>query len=241
MKIAEKIAEHVKEPGRHRPIVLGVLGDSVTQGCFELYKTGKESMETEFRSFQAYHNKLKRMLEEVFPSVPISVINAGISGDNARGGLERMERDLLPFSPDLAVVCFGLNDVGNGMEGLESYEAALEGIFRKLEEAGIETIFMTPNMMGTQVSAEVEDPFLRSVVEEITARQNDGTMDAYMERAREVCGRNRIPVCDCYKKWKAMERCGADVTRLLANRVNHPIEQMHWLFAVSLFEMILEM
>lgn len=32
---------------------------------------------------------------------------------------------------------------------------------------------------------------------------------------------------------------GADVTRLLANRVNHPTENMHWLFAASLFEMIM--
>ena len=65
-------------------------------------------------------------------------------------------------------------------------------------------------------------------------------MDVYMEKAREVCARNEIPVCDCYAKWKQLEAWGADVTRLLANGINHPTENLHWLFAVSLLEMILE-
>ena len=59
--------------------------------------------------------------------------------------------------------------------------------------------------------------------------------------AREVCARNQVPVCDCYAKWKKLEENGADVTRLLANRVNHPAENLHWLCAVSRFEMILGM
>lgn len=238
MRIAERIGEIVRQPGRHRPIVIGFLGDSVTQGCFELYKTGEDSFETEFRSSQAYHGKLKQVLELVFPSVPVNIINGGISGDNAPNGRRRLDRDILSFQPDLVVVCFGLNDVNFGLEKLGVYEEALEGIFCDLKAAGVETIFLTPNMMGTRVSEEERDPMLRAVLADITKRQMDGTMDAYMERARQVCARNQVPVCDCYAKWKSLERCGADVTRLLANRVNHPIEQMHWLFAFTLFEMI---
>lgn len=241
MRITERIKENAKEPGQHRPIVLGFIGDSVTQGCFELYKTGEDSLETEFRSYQAYHSKLKRMLEEVFPSVPVSVINAGFSGDNAKNGRSRLKRDIIAFQPDLAVVCFGLNDAGMGMEGLSDYEQSLDGIFKDLSKAGIETIFMTPNMIGTRAVTEVTDPFLHSVLENMVKMQTDGSMDVYMEKAREVCARNQVPVCDCYKKWKKLEEHGADVTRLLANRVNHPTEQMHWLFAVSLFEMIMEL
>ena len=43
----------------------------------------------------------------------------------------------------------------------------------------------------------------------------------------------------CYEKWKKINAMGADVTHLLANKVNHPNEKMHWIFAWSLFEMIL--
>lgn len=239
MRIAERIKENVGRPGQNRPVTIGFLGDSVTQGCFELYSTGEESIETEFRSFQAYHSKLKRMLEEVFPSVPINIINAGVSGDNAPNGRRRLQRDILSFQPDLVVVCLGLNDAGRGMEGIDDYAQALEGIFQELQAADIEVIFMTPNMMGTRAVAEAKDPFIHSLLENITRLQVDGTADAYMEKAREVCAANRIPVCDCYRKWKRLEETGADVTRLLANRVNHPVENMHWLFAASLFEMML--
>ena len=241
MKITERIKENSQNPGKHRPIVIGFLGDSVTQGCFEIYLTGENSLETEVRSYEAYHSKLKRILEEIFPSVPINIINAGISGDLAPNGQTRLARDILEFSPDLVVVCFGLNDVCRGMKGLSDYAEALDGIFKELNDCGIETIFMTPNTIGTRAVAEERDPFIHSVLESITRFQIDGTMDAYMEKAREVCAENHIAVCDCYAKWKKLAQNGADTTRLLANRVNHPSQKMHWLFAVSLFEMIIGM
>lgn len=239
MRIRERIRECVREFGQHRPIVIGFLGDSVTQGCFELYRTGEDSIETEFRSGQAYHSKLKGLLEAVFPSVSFNTVNAGISGDNAQNGRQRLRRDILPFSPDLVVVCYGLNDANAGLDRLKDYEEALEGIFKELRGDGIDTIFLTPNMMATRVVAEETDPLLRSIPEGPVEHQLNGDMDAYMERAREVCARNQVPVCDCYAKWKCLEACGADVTRLLANRVNHPSEQMHWLFAAALFDMII--
>ena len=240
MKFAEKIRERACSPGRGaRPLMIAFLGDSVTQGCFEIYATKEGSVETKFRSWQAYHHKLERMLGELFPAVAVNVINAGISGDNALSGRDRVLRDVIDFHPDLAVVCYGLNDVNLGLEGLSVYEEALEGIFGKLKEAGTETIFMTPNMIGTKIAEEMEIVSIRSVAEQITAHQVKGEMDVYMEKAREVCAANGVPVCDCYRKWKRLEESGADVTRLLANRVNHPTENLHWLFAASLFEMML--
>ena len=239
MKITERIKENAKELGKHRPIVIGFLGDSVTQGCFELYSTGENSLETEFRSYEGYHSKLKRILEEVFPSVPVTIVNSGISGDTAVGGRNRLQRDILSFSPDLVVVCFGLNDVTQGKEGLNNYEEALDEIFRELREAGTEVIFLTPNMIGTRAVPEEKDPYIHSVLAEVARFQTDGMMDLYMEKAKAVCAKNQVPVCDCYAKWKKLEENGADVTRLLANRINHPSEKMHWLFAASLFEMIM--
>lgn len=152
----------------------------------------------------------------------------------------RLERDLISYHPDLAVVCFGLNDVNRGTEGLPAYREALEGIFRELEKAGIETVFLTPNMIGTRTCAEIQDPFLRSAVGEMVKPQTEGIMDLYMAAAREVCAERGVLVCDCYAKWKKLEETGADVTRLLANRINHPEEKMHWLFAISLAEMLLD-
>ena len=240
MKITQKIKEKNGDMGHFRPIVMGFLGDSVTQGCFELYKTGETDYDTEFRSYEAYHSKLNRMLQEVYPRVSITMVNAGVSGDNAVGGESRLDRDILSFSPDLVVVCYGLNDIVKGEAGLEEYGQALERIFRKLKSSCVETIFMTPNMVGERAVAEERDPFMHSVLEEVTNLQVDGTMDRYMEKAIEVCRNNDVPVCDCYRKWKKLKENGVDITRLLSNRVNHPTEAMHWMFAASLFEMIMD-
>lgn len=241
MRITEKFRENARELGKHRPITIGFLGDSVTQGCFELYNTSEQSLETEFRSYHAYHNKLKRIFNEIFPSVPVNVINAGISGDTASGGLNRLDRDILSFLPDLVVICYGLNDANRGLEGLAIYAESLEAMFQRLNSLQIETIFMTPNTIATRVVAEEKDPYIRSVMNKVINVQTQGIMDAYMAKAREVCEQHHIPVCDCYSKWKKLEDDGSDITRLLANRINHPSEKMHWLFAVSLFEMIMDL
>lgn len=241
MRITEKIRERMENPTGSGPLTIGFLGDSVTQGCFELYKTGECSFETEFRSYEAYHCKLKRILEELFPPIPVNIINAGVSGGDAVGGKKRLKRDIIRFQPDLAVVCFGLNDVNRGIEGLPVYKEALEGIFQELSDAGIETVFLTPNMIGTKTCAEIADPGLRVVVDGMVRPQIEGIMDLYMAAAREICAGKGVPVCDCYAKWKKLEETGADITRLLANRINHPNERMHWLFAVSLAELILDL
>ncbi len=239
MKITERIKEKAADFGGSAPVVFSFIGDSVTHGCFEIYRASETELETEFRSTKAYHFKLRQMLETIFPPVCINVINAGISGDCAITAQNRIERDVISYHPDLCIMCFGLNDANRGIEAIDDYANALAAMFDKLETAGIETIFMTPNMMGTRVVAEEKDELLRSVIGSATQKQTDGTFDKFIERARAVCREHNVPVCDCYAKWKKLEENGADVTRLLANRVNHPLEEMHNLFAYSLFEMIM--
>lgn len=239
MRITEKIKEKAISIRKESPIVIGFLGDSVTHGCFEIYRKADDGIETEYHSTWAYHHKLKNLLEMVNPSVTVNILNAGISGDRATGGRDRIQRDIIVYKPDLCVVCFGLNDVNNGIENIDRYETALDDIFKELKNADIETIFLTPNMIGTYVSHEINDEIMLRVVKDICEHQKNGDMDAYMDCARNVCRKNNIPVCDCYAKWKKLEQNGADITRLLANRVNHPTQEMHNIFAYSLFEMIM--
>lgn len=241
MRITERLKEKAQDINAHSPIVISFLGDSVTQGCFELYPTGEKTFQTEFRPDEAFSNKLKKLIESVLPNVAINMINAGLSGDKSFGGAERVQRDVISHNPDLCIVCYGLNDVNRGLEQLDVYENALDSIFKQLNEANIEVIFMTPNMMSTYVVEEESNPHLRNVLKEVTKKQVEGVMDTYMEKALEVCAKNNISVCDCYKKWKQLNSIGVDTTRLLANRVNHPAEKMHWLFAASLFEMIMDL
>jgi len=215
------------------------LGDSITHGAFEVFRGEHVEIDQIYDHEAVFHNQLKKKLDRVFPNAPLNVINAGISGSNATSALKRLDRDVFPYSPDLVVVCFGLNDAGAGMEGLETYIKALENIFQRMNDKNIETIFMTPNMMNTYVSKLIQDDLLLSIANNTAKIQNSGIMDTYMDAARQVCTGNGIAVCDCYAKWKQMNEGGEDTTLLLSNHINHPTREMHKLFADSLHEMIL--
>ena len=236
MKIAQKFAEKAADNWNAPGVTLAFLGDSVTQGCFEIYRKADGNIETYFDKNNAYHAHLARMLAEVFPSVPVNIVNAGISGSNAVHGYERLERDVISHHPDLAVVCFGLNDCSGGPEKLGAYTEALDAIFARLAEENIETIFLTPNMMCTGVSCHIADEQFRRIAEDCARLQNEGVLAQYLDAAKEVCRRRDVTVCDCYAKWQALERSGADITELLANKINHPTREMNKLFAWSLME-----
>ena len=49
-----------------------------------------------------------------------------------------------------------------------------------------------------------------------------------------------VKVCDCYSQWKMMHERGIDTTQLLINRINHPVPEMHNLFADMLFDVIID-
>lgn len=240
MKIVEKLARKAQDNWNEPSVTLAFLGDSVTQGCFELHKIAENHITAEFDKNSAYHRYLEEILTVLYPSVPVNIVNAGISGGNASHALERLERDVLCHKPDLTVVCFGLNDCEHRQDGLEEYVNSLEQIFIRLEEADSEIIFMTPNMMSTYVSSYLTEQKFREIADEARKRQNEGILEMYLNAAKELCERKNITVCDCYAKWKVLEKSGVDVTNLLSNKINHPTREMNWLFAVSLIETMLK-
>lgn len=236
MKIIDRIIAKSKDIKAAPPVTIAFIGDSVTQGCFEIYTKSNGDIETVYDKNNAYHMHLSKILATLYPSVPINIINAGISGGKAPQGLERLERDVISFNPDLVVVCFGLNDSTKGIGMLNNYTDALDEIFKKLNAAGIETIFMTPNMMCTEVSCFVREPNHIETAQKVSDTQNGGVLETYLENAKEVAKKNGVTVCDCYKKWKTLYNCGVNVTELLANKINHPTREMNYLFAISLLE-----
>lgn len=238
MKIIDKIIKKQNANGAEDGIRIAFLGDSVTQGCFELYTKLDGAIETVFDQRHTYHGYLANILSTLYPSVPFNIINAGISGDNAEHASQRLHRDVLACAPDLVVVCFGLNDSTRGRDSIGIYTDSLRKIFADIQNSGSDLIFMTPNMMATGQS-----PFTPEKHNDICNKcidiQNDGTLDFYIDEARRVCREMNVTVCDCYAKWKIMQKCGVNITELLANKCNHPTRDMNKLFAYSLAETIL--
>lgn len=239
MKLIQKIAR--KQADLYLPpVTIAFLGDSVTQGCFEVYLLEDGRMQTVFDRAQSYSAKLGALLSALYPSVPVQLINAGISGDCAIRGLERLRQDVLAFHPDLTVVSFGLNDVCREDETMEQYLAALDGIFAQLRGADSEIIFMTPNMMNTRMSEHLRDPEIRKIAADTMAVQTGGKLGQYLDAAKRLCAERNVRICDCYGKWMQLAANGVDTTALLANGINHPTREMHWLFANALLEELLQ-
>ena len=239
MKIIEKIAAKGRDRQGQPTPTIAFLGDSVTQGCFEVYETGGGGLDTVYEPENNYAAKTASILRQLCPGAQLNVIAAGISGDSAPGGNSRLDRDVLPFRPDLTVVCYGLNDSGGGMAGIERYTAALESIFTRLKEAGSEVIFMTPNTMNFNTSCHIQSDLFKRLAVQFAKVMEDGVLDAYIHAAKATAEKCGVPVVDCYSKWKAMEAAGINTTELLSNKLNHPTRDMHWLFAWMLVQQII--
>ena len=225
MKVSEKI--NMDKPGllNNGPINIVAFGDSITHGAFNGYN-----------DYEAvYWNLLKQKLNKFRDAVPVNVINAGIGGASASSSLYRIERDVLSHHPDLVIVCFGLNDIS---EDLSQYISSLKTIFSECKSSGAEVIFLTPNMLNTYVADDTPKRWLNYAAQ-TCVWQNEGRMDKYISEAIKTAEEMCVKVCDCYKEWKDLHKKGVDTTLLLSNRINHPTEEMHKLFADMLFDIII--
>ncbi len=224
MKISEKILMNREQLKKYGPITIVALGDSVTHGAVA-------DDEIDFEA--VYHNRLRKKINAVRAYVPVTIINSGIGGTTAADAVCRLDTQVLPYNPDLVIVCFGLNDVNNE---LEDYLNALKTIFGKCIDSGTDVVFMTPNMLNTYVDENTNPDYIEYA--KVTADfQNNGRMDLYMKSAVSLAEQMGVTVCDCYLKWKELSKT-TNTTKLLANYINHPTREMHELFANSLFNTI---
>ena len=206
MNFIELMCKKSKDLSGEKIPTMVFFGDSVTQGCFDVYIDESEKCNTIFEADKSYQGYLNNILKEIFPNVPIASINAGISGDGTEGGLNRIERDVLCYKPDLVIVGFGLNDSVYLDEGIEKYRNNLSEIFRKIVDSGCKnTIFLTPNMMNTRVCCKLKDKMLREIAEMTMDIQNNGILDKYVEAGIDIADKYDAKVCDVYSRWK--NRC----------------------------------
>lgn len=242
MQILEKLRQKNDDMYGAAPVTLAFLGDSVTNGCFELYLVGENAFDAVFERHNSYASRLVRMLNYLYPRAQINLVNAGISGDNASNGARRLSRDVLPYRPDLTVVCYGLNDcmAGPEPERREAYASALREIFTALKENGSEVIYLTPNSMCGYVDAQIRSEAERQAAAATCAVTKEGRLESFLQAGKAVAADCGVKVCDCHARWQKLRAAGVDTTALLSNRINHPTREMHDLFAVSLLETIFE-
>lgn len=240
MKIYDKIAALNPTGLVKKTITVAFLGDSVTQGCFEVYRKSENEIETVYDAKCAYSVKFKEFLNFLYPDMIIHIINAGISGDNAENGLNRMDEDVLKYHPDLLVVSYGLNDAGTfGLNGVCDYAERLKKIFKKAVAAGTEVLYLTQNYMCSDVSVRIADPLIKDIAAGCVKVQNEKILKKYYEAGKKVAIEAGVAVVDGYAVWESLEKANVDVTELLANRINHPVREYHAYIAIKIIEKLL--
>ena len=68
--------------------------------------------------------------------------------------------------------------------------------------------------------------------------QTGGVLKKYFERAKDLARKYGVKVCDIYSVWEKLSQAQVDTTDLLANKLNHPIKELHYYIAIKLLETI---
>ena len=122
-----------------KPITLVALGDSLTAG----YGLAQS---------EAFPVVLEKRLKEL--GLDVTVINGGVSGDTASGGLERLDWTV-PEGTHGVIVELGANDALRGIDPAITRESLRE-IIERLQARGIRVMLagmLAPRNMGAEYAA----------------------------------------------------------------------------------------
>ena len=178
------------------------LGDSVT-GVY--YHTGGR---------RAWPELLEDALRLALPGREIEVINAGVSGQTARDGLARLERDVLRHEPAVVAISFGLNDVTRLSEG--EFSGALRELVVRCRERSVVPVLCTPN----------------AVLE--TAARPVAKVERYCELIRALAQELGVAVCDQYAAGQRLRARAPRAWRETLSDEIHPNLAGHRLMAEEL-------
>lgn len=165
------ILTNAKSPFMDGDIVV-TLGDSITQ-----FGDGPDGYVT--------------LLRNAFAKVShpaVTVINAGISGNEVPDLQARYERDVLSKNPTIVFIYIGINDVWHNGGDLgvpkTKFETGLRQIIHKMQQQGIIVVLATPSVIG-------EKPDGTNPV--------DKSLDAFSDTSRAIAKDMHLELCDLRK------------------------------------------
>ena len=147
----------------------------------------------------------------IFPK-RATVINSGISGDSLPGCLNRLERDVLRFQPDIVIVSFGTNDCSK--KDPEGFRELYRDLLQKICGTGAIVVTRTPTPVinmenGSIINLQESSPY--------------HALERYVEVIREVSAELDVYCIDHYNSWmkSAGTKYRGEMMMLMGNSV-HP-------------------
>ncbi len=184
-----------------RDVVIVALGDSLTYGW--MVRKG-------------YLDFLKEMLGERYPVSKITILNRGIPGDTAQGGLERLRNDVLDDDPHCVLVQFALNDAFSGYNPYvfqNNVRAIISGI---QENTDADVVLVTSVYIRNSSENDLAEQFY-SALENLSSELS-------------------LPIARVHEIWKLAIRNGVIFSSLVQYDGVHPTVEGYELMAKAVME-----
>ena len=216
--------------------------ETVFPNPIETYKIvafGDSTTATRSTIEAVYAQRLPSLLNQM--DIKNVVFNAGVGGshtgflsDNNRHNVQhardRFKSAVLGHSPDLVIMCFGINDswIDTGQTisriSLEKYESNLRYMLGQLAQKEINIILMTPNTFGSRYESWRYE-----------------RTEMYAEKVRVLAAELKFPLID---QWKLFEEYGAvngqSIDDLLLDGM-HPNDKWHEQLGLLLVDKIVDL
>jgi len=183
------------------PLRIVALGDSLTYG---------------WMAARGYLDFLKEMLAAKYPRSVVDIINRGIPGDTAEGGLHRLAEHVLKAGPDLVLVQFALNDAFTGHTP-ERFKHNIQNIIRTIRAgSSSETLLLISVALGTADENRYIEPYYAGL--------------------DEIAGQEDVPLVRVHSYWQKKIAEGVDCSGLVQADGVHPTVAGYCLMAEAMLE-----
>ncbi|WP_025033433.1 SGNH/GDSL hydrolase family protein [Bradyrhizobium sp. DOA9] len=115
-----------------QPVVIVAFGSSSTQGF------GASSPEFN------YPNRLAAQLRRHYPTADITVVNAGVGGEDAPEMMRRLQTQVIDVHPDLVIWQVGTNAVLRNLDPADTAKLVEDGISRIQAAGGTDIVLVDP-------------------------------------------------------------------------------------------------
>jgi acyl-CoA thioesterase I len=187
--IVEKLSK-----GVHVTIV--ALGDSIT--AYSIHNRG----------YMNWVSLLEEAIAEKYGWGNCCLINSGVPGDSFASALQRLDRDVLRFHPDLVIIALGMNDAGKGAEHLPQFRKEAHTLIERIKRgANCEILVRTPNPIIAETGLRWNPKADPGEVADF----NWGPLEDYANALCEIAREAKCTFIDHYHLWKAVDFPVADL------------------------------
>jgi len=185
-------------------VTIAALGDSLTHG---------------WMVSRGYIDVLYEMLSENYPAATISIINSGIPGDTAEGGLHRLQRAVINHDPHCVFIQFALNDAVSGYTPA-TYGNYIRAIIRQTRKTTkAEIVLISSTWLDGMPESKIADSFY--------------------EQLEEISGELNVSMAPVHRYWEQQVRAGMPQKELVQFDGVHPTEKGYRIMAEAVFKLFL--